>query len=154
MTNDTPQPNENKRRQTSSNATLIVRFFRLFRGGRAAHNGLVGGSSPPGPTTQSCPNGHFHRGRRIVPRLAGFFTPSRSPKRPVGPYSVLHRLRSLRPRNSVSWETEIGWWRLGSNVAITARSGRACDTGGTIRRAVRKAAPRPCHAGGARRSLP
>ena len=71
-----------------------------------------------------------------------------------GAHSVVIRPRSLRPRNSVSWETEIGWWRLGSNVAITARSGRACDTGGTIRRAVRKAAPRPCHAGGARRSLP
>jgi hypothetical protein len=43
MTNDTPQPNKNKRDRTSSNATLIVRFFRLFRRGRAAHNGLVGG---------------------------------------------------------------------------------------------------------------
>src|ERR1019366_6901161 len=41
LTNDTTQPNRNKRRQTSSNATLIVRFFRLFRGGRTAHNGLV-----------------------------------------------------------------------------------------------------------------
>jgi hypothetical protein len=27
----------------SSNATLIIRFYRLFRGGRTAHNGLVGG---------------------------------------------------------------------------------------------------------------
>jgi hypothetical protein len=41
-----------KQEQTSSNVTLIVRFFRRFRGGRGAHNGLVGGSSPPGPTTQ------------------------------------------------------------------------------------------------------
>ena len=52
LTNDTPQPNKNIRRQTSSNTTLIIRFFRLFRGGRTAHNGLVGGSSPPGPTTK------------------------------------------------------------------------------------------------------
>jgi hypothetical protein len=51
LTNDTAQPNKNKRRQTSSNATLIIRFFRLFRGGRTAHNGLVGGSSPPGITS-------------------------------------------------------------------------------------------------------
>jgi hypothetical protein len=50
LTNDTTQPNKNKRRQTRSNATLIIRFYRLFRGGRTAHNGLVGGSSPPGPT--------------------------------------------------------------------------------------------------------
>src|ERR1019366_9428362 len=50
LTNETPQPNKNIRRQTSSNTTLIIRFFRLFRGGRTAHNGLVGGSSPPGPT--------------------------------------------------------------------------------------------------------
>src|ERR1035437_10768266 len=41
MTNDTRQPNENKRRQTRSNATLIIRFCRLFRGGRTAHTGLV-----------------------------------------------------------------------------------------------------------------
>src|SRR5664279_6587887 len=53
LTNDTTQPNKNKRRQTRSNATLIIRFYRLFRGGRTAHNGLVGGSSPPGPTTHS-----------------------------------------------------------------------------------------------------
>lgn len=30
-----------KREQTSSNVTLIVRFFRRFRGGRTAHKGLV-----------------------------------------------------------------------------------------------------------------
>ena len=47
LTNDTPQPNKNKRYQTSSNATLIIRLYRLFRGGRTVHNGLVGGSSPP-----------------------------------------------------------------------------------------------------------
>src|ERR1019366_3651293 len=41
LTNDTRQPNENKRRQTRSNATLIIRFCRLFRGGRTAHTGLV-----------------------------------------------------------------------------------------------------------------
>src|ERR1017187_9945575 len=41
LTNDTPQPNRNKRRQTSSNATLIIKFFRVLRGGRTAHNGLV-----------------------------------------------------------------------------------------------------------------
>ena len=57
LTNDTPQPNKNIRRQTSSNTTLIIRFFRLFRGGRTAHNGLVGGSSPPGPPP------HFTYGR-------------------------------------------------------------------------------------------
>jgi hypothetical protein len=43
LTNDTLQLNKNKRRQTSSNATLIIIFYRLFRGGRTAHNGLVGG---------------------------------------------------------------------------------------------------------------
>jgi hypothetical protein len=32
LTNDTPQPNKNKRRQTLSNVTLIIRLFRLFRG--------------------------------------------------------------------------------------------------------------------------
>src|ERR1019366_476738 len=47
LTNDTRQPNKNKRRQTSSNATLIIRFFRLFRRRRTAHNGLVGGSVIP-----------------------------------------------------------------------------------------------------------
>src|SRR5450759_5946556 len=41
LTNDTAQPNKNKRRQTSSNATLIIRFYRLLRGGRTAHNALV-----------------------------------------------------------------------------------------------------------------
>jgi hypothetical protein len=30
-----------------------------LRGGWLAHNGLVGGSSPPGPTTQSCAIRHF-----------------------------------------------------------------------------------------------
>jgi hypothetical protein len=51
LTNDTQQPNANKRRQTSSNITLIINVFRLFRGRLVAHNGLVGGSNPPGPTT-------------------------------------------------------------------------------------------------------
>jgi hypothetical protein len=41
LADDTPQPNENERRQTGSNDTLIVRFYRLFRGGRTAHYGLV-----------------------------------------------------------------------------------------------------------------
>jgi hypothetical protein len=50
LTNDTTQPNNNKRDRTSSNTTLIVSFFQPFRGGRTAHNGLVGGSSAPGPT--------------------------------------------------------------------------------------------------------
>ena len=44
---DTPQPNRNKRRQTSSNATLIVRFFRLFRRGRTAHNLTVSQIAAP-----------------------------------------------------------------------------------------------------------
>jgi Shikimate dehydrogenase substrate binding domain len=55
LTNDTPQPNKNKRCQTRSDATLIIRLYRLFRRGRTAHNGLVGGSSPPGPTNAHSP---------------------------------------------------------------------------------------------------
>ena len=34
--------NKNKRYQMSSNVPLIIIFFRLFRGGRTAHNGLAG----------------------------------------------------------------------------------------------------------------
>src|SRR3974390_1306661 len=48
--NENSQPNRNKRRQTLSNATLIIRFFQLFWGGRTAHNGLVGASSRPLPS--------------------------------------------------------------------------------------------------------
>src|SRR5664280_1339376 len=33
LTNDTRQPNKSKRHQTRSNATLIVIFYRFFRGG-------------------------------------------------------------------------------------------------------------------------
>jgi predicted outer membrane protein len=46
LTNDTQQPNKNKRSRTLPNATLIVRFFRLSRVRRTAHNGLVGGRKP------------------------------------------------------------------------------------------------------------
>jgi hypothetical protein len=55
LTNDTQQPNKNKRRQTSSNATLIIRFYRLFREGRTAHNGALAGLSKQNRILQFAP---------------------------------------------------------------------------------------------------
>jgi len=40
-----------KREQTSPNVTNEANNHRYFRREKAAHNGLVGGSNPPGPTT-------------------------------------------------------------------------------------------------------
>jgi hypothetical protein len=43
-----------KREQTWSILTLCIWIFLIIRGRRFAHNGLVGGSSPPGPTILAC----------------------------------------------------------------------------------------------------
>jgi hypothetical protein len=48
---------------------------------RCAHNGLVGGSNPPGPTTQSCAAGDFLKVLRKAPNWRGSvrrFVPIRS----------------------------------------------------------------------------
>jgi hypothetical protein len=43
----------NERGRSSSNAAKNVNVLRDHRSGRAAHNGLVAGSSPAGPTSES-----------------------------------------------------------------------------------------------------
>src|ERR1700733_4636179 len=73
----------------------------------AAHNRLVGGSSPPGPTTQSRANGDF-LALYVLPRFGGHLRISSSPRK---------RRRYLRPfRASLSLsakcrfpETETGY---------------------------------------------
>src|SRR5258705_8003573 len=47
--------------QTRTNAVSHAQNHLDYRAfpPRLAHNGLVGGSSPPGPTTQSCATGDF-----------------------------------------------------------------------------------------------
>jgi len=50
FTNETSKPNVNNDGQTSSITTIITGFFRFVRGILTAHNGLVAGSSPAGPT--------------------------------------------------------------------------------------------------------
>jgi hypothetical protein len=47
------------REQTLLVARRIIWIIGLSQRPRFAHNGLVGGSSPPGPTTQSCATGDF-----------------------------------------------------------------------------------------------
>ena len=53
----------NERRSSSGNATKNVNVLRDYRAGRAAHNGLVAGSSPAGPTNDY---GGLLRFRRLM----------------------------------------------------------------------------------------
>ena len=79
-------------------STMALRPLYSMNRSWAAHNGLVGGSSPPGPTTQSCATGDFVTQATIDLRapcpLSGFPAPESFPARAMPPNDRL-RLNNL-----------------------------------------------------------
>jgi hypothetical protein len=107
-----------------------------------AHNGLVGGSSPPGPTTQSGDLRHFPEGcelcaiggiarGRLVSAMARF-----------GLTSPFLRIR-LWPQNPVSRQQRPPCAETRFECGATAGEGQASRTDVTIPQACRRGEPHP-----------
>jgi hypothetical protein len=110
---------------------------------RTAHNGLVGGSSPSGPTTQSCATGDFLKVYKR-PRIGGVrcdrsFSEIESYSR-----QVVSAHFSLAPKSRFP-ETETARGRDSVRMPVTPKEVRASGAAETTRRACRRGGPLPCH---------
>src|SRR5216684_4469879 len=108
-----------------------------------AHNGLVGGSNPPGPTTQSYATGDFLK-EYEKPRIGGIRATVRSQRRHRYSRQVVSAHFSLAPKSRFP-ETETARGRDSVRMPVTPKEVRASGAAETTRRACRRGAPLPCH---------
>src|SRR5258706_15099203 len=108
-----------------------------------AHNGLVGGSSPSSPTTQSCATGDFLKVYER-PRIGGdrcdrSFTETARYSR-----QVVSAHFSLPPKSRFP-ETETARGRDSVRMPVTPKEVRASGAAEATWRACRRGGPLPCH---------
>ena len=96
-----------------------------------AHNGLVGGSNPPGPTTQSYATGDFLK-EYEKPRIGGIRATVRSQRRHRYSRQVVSAHFSLAPKSRFP-ETETARGRDSVRMPVTPKEVRACGAAETIR---------------------
>src|SRR5258707_3684476 len=97
----------------------------------SGYNGLVGGSSPLGPTTQSYATGDFLK-EYEKPRIGGIRGTVRSQRRHRYSRQVVSAHFSLAPKSRFP-ETETARGRDSVRMPVTAKEVRACGAAETIR---------------------
>ncbi len=109
----------------------------------AAHNRLVGGSSPPGPTTQPRAGGDFLR-KREKPAIGGLSSATKVSVRAGGSLRTGLGVWSLVLKFAFPGNRRLGSRKRGSRLPLSAAGGQASCAAVTIPPAGRRGEQRPC----------